>query len=222
MCNLYSQTTSLEAMRRLFKVSKVDSTAANLPSQTFIFPAFNGPVIRLEEGDRQLIMMHWGFILPQRDKAPKVVNNTRDDKTRTSNFWKSSFEERRCLIPATSFAEYHPTHRDEKGHKKVVWFSLKGDEARPPFAFAGIWRSWRGKSRDELREMNVYSVLTTTPNELVKPIHPMRMPVILNPDDHEQWLSGTSDEAFELLQPYPPDQMRIALEGGKADEGAAV
>jgi len=125
MCNLYSQTTNVEAMRRLFKVGKIDSSAANLPSQPSIFPAYDGPIIRLHEGERKLSMMHWGFILPQKGKAPKVVNNTRDDKVRTSNFWKASFEERRCLIPATSFAEYHPTHKDEKGHKTVVWFSLR-------------------------------------------------------------------------------------------------
>jgi putative SOS response-associated peptidase YedK len=66
--------------------------------------------------------------------------------------------------------------------------------------------------------MNVYSMLTTTPNELVKPIHPTRMPVILDPDNYEHWLTGSSDETAKLLKPYPPDQMRIALEGGKADE----
>lgn len=219
MCNLYSQTTSLEAMRRLFKVDKVSSSAANLPTQPSIFPAYDGPVVRLHEGERELTMMHWGFILPQRDKAPKVVNNARDDKVTSSSFWKSSFEERRCLIPASSFAEYHPSHTDEKGHKTVIWFSLKREEPRPPFAFAGIWRHWKGNYKDELREMNVYSMLTTKPNELVKPIHPTRMPVILAPDDHEQWLSGTPAEAQDLLKPFDPSLMRIALEDGKADEG---
>jgi putative SOS response-associated peptidase YedK len=219
MCNLYSNTTALEAMRRLFKLDRVDSSAGNFAGQASIFPAYEGAVVRQVEGQLELTMMHWGFILPQKDKAAKVVNNTRDDKVQSSSFWKSSFEERRCLIPASSFAEYHPTHTNEKGHKTVVWFSIKGDEPRPPFAFAGIWRHWKGNYKDELREMNVYSMLTTKPNELVKPIHPTRMPVILHPDDHEQWLSGTADEAKELLKPYDPNFMRIALEGGKSDEG---
>ena len=75
---------------------------------------------------------------------------------------------------------------------------------------------------DEFREMNVYSMLTTTPNKLVKPIHPTRMPVILDPDDYEKWLTGSPDEATKLLRPFPPDQMRIALEDGNADEGGAT
>jgi putative SOS response-associated peptidase YedK len=142
MCNLYSHTTNVEAVRRLFNLCAIASSAGNLPAQPAIFPAYDGPVIRQVDGERELSMMHWGFILPQRDKAPKVVNNTRDDKATSSGFWKSSFEERRCLIPASSFAEYHPNNRDENGHKTVVWFAMKGDEQRPPFAFAGIWRTW--------------------------------------------------------------------------------
>jgi putative SOS response-associated peptidase YedK len=219
MCNLYSQTTNLEAIRRLFKVSSVASNAANLPAQSAIFPAYDAPVIRQVDGERELSMMHWGFILPQQGRAPKVVNNTRDDKARASRFWSSSFEERRCLIPATSFAEYHPKNRDENGHKTVVWFAMKGDEPRPPFALAGIWRSWKGNYKNELREMNVYSMLTTAPNEVVKPIHPSRMPVILDPAKYETWLTGSLDEAAQLLRPFPANRLHVAIEGGKEDVG---
>jgi len=136
-------------------------------------------------GERDLKRIHWGFVLPQKGKAHKDVTNARDDKIRSSPFWKSSFHERRCLVPASSFAEYHPKERNEKGHKVVVWFGLKGDELRPPFTFAGLWRHWRGNYRDELVEFDSYSIVTTAPNEIVKPIHPKRMPVILKPDDHD-------------------------------------
>ncbi len=221
MCNLYSNTTTVEAIRRLFKVTHVDASAANLPAQRSIFPAYDGPVIRnAAAGGRELIMMHWGFVLPQQGRAPKAVNNTRDDKARSSGFWKSSFADRRCLIPATSFAEYHPKNRDENGHKTVVWFSVKGDEPRPPFAFAGIWRDWKGNYKGEFREMRAYSMMTTTPNAVVKPIHPTRMPVILADGDHEQWLGGTAEEAAELLRPFPAEKMHIAYEGGKSDDEA--
>jgi len=219
MCNLYSITTNVEAVRNLFRATRIDSSAGNLPSQPAIFPAYHAPVIRNMDSERELSMMHWGFILPQRDKAPKVVNNTRDDKARTSRFWQSSFEERRCLIPASSFAEYHPNNRDQSGHKTVVWFSMKGEEPRPPFAFAGIWRTWKGSYKGEFREMNVYSMMTTKPNEVVKPIHPSRMPVILDPADYDVWLTGSTDDAAGLLKPFAADQMRIAMEGGKQDPG---
>jgi putative SOS response-associated peptidase YedK len=218
MCNLYSNTMPLDAMRRMFKPDRVNNSAGNFGGQPSIFPAYDGAMVRTMQGKRELTMMHWGFILPQKDKAPKVVNNARDDKMMEARFWKSSFEERRCLIPGTSFAEYHPTEKDENGHKAVVWFALKGDEPRPPFAFAGIWRTWKGNYKGELRELQCYSMLTTKPNDLVKPIHPSRMPVILDADDYETWLTGSSEQAMKLCQPFDANRMRITMASGKADD----
>ncbi len=94
---------------------------------------------------------------------------------------------------------------------------MKGDEPRPPFAFGGIWRIWKGNNKGELQEMKVYSMMTTTPNEVVKPIHSSRMPVILDPIDYDAWLTGSPDEVDKLLKPFPANRMLIAMEGGKSD-----
>jgi hypothetical protein len=45
MCNLYSITTKVEAIRRLFAVDRMDSSVGNLPAQPSIFPAYDAPVI---------------------------------------------------------------------------------------------------------------------------------------------------------------------------------
>ncbi len=47
------------------------------------------------------------------------------------------------------------------------------------------------------------------------------MPVILHPDDYEQWLEGDAREAHGLLRPYPADDMRIIKSGEdeRQDEG---
>ena len=66
--------------------------------------------------------------------------------------------------------------RAEPGHRKkdVVWFAL--DEARPLFAFAGIWTKFKGdrgtKSKPVPGPHLVYGFLTTAPNAVVEPIHP--------------------------------------------------
>ena len=211
MCNLYRNYSSLEEIRRLFRVNRVHPSAGNLAPQSEIYPGYEAPVIRLaDDGERELVMMTWGFVLPQQGRSPKWVNNTRDDKVMSSGFWKSSFIERRCLIPASSFAEYHPTVRDEKGHKAVVWFSMTGGSDLP-FAFAGIWRHWRGDWKGELREMDCYSMLTTVPNELVRPIHPTRMPVILKPDDYDNWLRAEPADALKLARPFEAGAMTMAI-----------
>ena len=212
MCNLYSMTTNQEAIRRLFDTKR--EAVGNLPLFPAIFPGHDAPVVRLgEDQERELVIMSWGFVLPQKDKAPKRVTNARDNKVSASPFWRSSFEQRRCLVPVSSFAE-------PKGRQPAIWhwFGLKGDEPRPLFAFAGLWRTWRGELKGELVDLNVMSFLTTTPNEIVRPIHPNRMPVILHPDGYQTWLTGAPDEALKLARPYPADEMEIKTKGDKKDE----
>lgn len=102
MCNLYSMTRNVEAVRGLFRVSHNRATAvAPLPA---IFPGHLAPIVRETEGERELVTMPWGFVLLQPGRAQKRVTNTRDDKI-NSPFWRQSFERRRCLVPASSFAE---------------------------------------------------------------------------------------------------------------------
>lgn len=216
MCTLYSQTMPLDAARLLFELE--DAPASNFPPQPAIFPAMTAPVLRREaQGARRLATMSWGFVLPQKGKAPKRVVNARDDKVEQSPFWRGSFEERRCLVPATSFCE-------PKGRRPAIWhwFALSGATERPPFAFAGIWRRWRGPLKEEIVEMDVFAILTTRPNSLVATVHPDRMPVILAPGDYEEWLGCDAASARALLRPYPEAEMRIVKAGAEKEDGAGL
>tara|TARA_R110002167_G_scaffold14954_3_gene60202 strand:- start:52 stop:696 length:645 start_codon:yes stop_codon:yes gene_type:complete len=213
MCNLYSMTSNTQAIRDLFAIAA--PALPNIPLLDAIFPGYDAPVVRQASGGtRELVMMHWGFVLPQQDKAPKDVTNARQDRVRASRFWSESFEQRRCLVPATSFAE-------PKGKRPAIWhwFALVGDTPRPLFAFAGLWRRWRGMYRGEVREMETFAILTTTPNSLVATVHPSRMPVILAPENYSLWLSGRSDDAIALAVPFPAEAMQIASRGDKKDPG---
>ena len=224
MCNLYSNTMSKDAMRELFDIAPSQDALGNAEPLPAIFPKGMAPIVGTNaDGSRWLRPAHWGFVMPQTSKRtgapiqPKAVNNARDDKLRASSFWRKSFATRRCLIPATSFCE-------AKGRNPAtyVWFGVVGEDARPPFALAGLWRAYSGAyGGGETREMITSSMVTTTPNALVKETHPDRMPVILDPADYAQWLTGTPDEAFALLAPFPADRMVIhqAGEGLKSDRG---
>ncbi|WP_316016172.1 SOS response-associated peptidase [Roseobacter sp. HKCCA0434] len=223
MCNLYSNTLPPETMRQLFGVEASADRLGNAEPLTAIFPKGTAPIVRPDEdGGRVLENTHWGFVLPQVSKRtgkpiqPKAVNNARDDKLCSSPFWKSSFAERRCLVPATSFCE-------AKGRSPAtyVWFGLDGPEARPPFAFAGVWRGFKGNYGGEQRDLVTSSIVTTTPNALTRETHPDRMPCILDPDDYETWLTGTPDAAFALIAPFPAERMVIHQQGEtlKSDRG---
>ncbi|QBX35241.1 SOS response-associated peptidase [Paracoccus liaowanqingii] len=220
MCNLYANTTAAEAMRRLFKVTPDRDHLGNAEPRPAIFPKGAAPILRLDgDGARRLDVSHWGFLLPQVSKRtgqpiqPRAVNNARDDKLRTSAFWRSAFRARRCLIPASSFCE-------AKGRSPAthVWFGVTGEGARPPFALAGIWQDHGGEEGERLL---VSSMITTRPNALVATVHPDRMPAILRPGDYQTWLAGDPDEAFALIEPYPAEEMVIHQQGVglKSDPG---
>ena len=115
-------------------------------------------------------------------------------------------------MPASSFCEPNGDVKPATWN----WFALNGDDARPLFAFAGIWRRYIGPvKKDGLNvDIETYSFLTTTPNALVATINHERMPVLLtNTVEFETWLTGSADDAFALAREYPSQQMRIVQQG---------
>jgi putative SOS response-associated peptidase YedK len=210
MCNLYSQTSASEAVRRLFRVSS--NRAAAVEPKGAIFPGHMAPVVRrADDGERELLELSWGFVLPQPGKAPRRVTNTRDDKMQ-SGFWRDSVRQRRCLVPVTSFCE-------PDGDLKPAtwnWFALTGEDPRPLFALAGLWRRHVGpiKKDGPSVQLDVFSFMTTTPNALVETVNHERMPVMLSTSEaQDQWTDGTDEEAFALCQPHPPEMMRLVQTG---------
>lgn len=203
MCNLYSMTRNREAILRLFRVSH--NRASVYEPRDAIFPGYQAPVVRkAADGERELVVLNWGFVLLQKDKAPKRVTNIRDDKAQ-SKFWRTSFEQRRCLVPASSYCE-------PKGEKPATWhwFSINGDSPRPVFAFPGVWTRYKGplKKNGDTVEQEVFAFMTTEPNELTASINHERMPVLLtDAADFETWLSGSTEDAFKLARSYAADQM---------------
>ena len=82
-----------------------------------------------------------------------------------------------------------------------MWVYLKSKE---PFGFAGLWDVWR---KPDGKRVESFTIITTEPNELVRPIH-NRMTVILRPEDKEQWLDvlrTTFTKAPLVLKPPPAE-----------------
>lgn len=216
MCNLYSLNKKRDIVARYFRVSH--NRAVAFKPTGAIFPRHFAPIVRrADNGEREIVTMSWGFMLLQNERAPRPVTNVRDDKILTSKFWRKSFEERRCLVPATSFCEPNGDVKPATWH----WFSLKGADSRPMFAFPGIWRHYKGPMKKDGPnvELDTYSFLTTTPNSLVATINHERMPVLLTREEEfDTWLLGSADEAFALAREYPPEKMRIVQEGFKKED----
>jgi putative SOS response-associated peptidase YedK len=211
MCNLYSITKNQDAIRRLFKVTR--DSAGNLPPLPAIFPDGLAPVIRMQDGERELTMMRWGMPgPPQFGGAP--ITNIRNTKSAHWRRWLKP--ESRCLVPFSSFCEY----ADTKPRKTPKWFAL--DDSRPLLAFAGIWTDWTGtrgtKANPVIGAHTLFGFLTTEPNEIVGTVHPKAMPVILTePAKCDAWLSAPWEEASKLQRPLPDRVLQIVASGERKD-----
>ncbi|KRE07485.1 hypothetical protein ASE63_22565 [Bosea sp. Root381] len=236
MCNLYSHTRNVEAMRKLF--AKFDDAGANLPVQPGIFPDYDAPIIRNGDGGARLAMTRWG--MPSSKKAIFDAATARADKLRakgkevdfdlllrmepdkgttnvrntSSSHWKRWLGvESRCLVPFTSFSEF------DWGSKQDVWFAF-GDD-RPTAFFAGIWApQWTSvrKIKNGEETADLYAFLTTEPNAEVGPIHPKAMPVILTtPEECEAWMTAPWEQARVLQRPLTDGSLQIVARGVKKD-----
>ena len=65
MCNLYSMTKNVEAIRRLF--GALNSRVGNLPSMPGIFPDYPAPIVRNAIDGREIVTARWG--MPSSQKA---------------------------------------------------------------------------------------------------------------------------------------------------------
>ena len=180
----------------------------------FIFPtqfapryniAPTQPVLAIpNDGKNKADFFLWGLI-PSWAKDPSIANkliNARGETVAEKPSFRGSFKYKRCLIPADGFYEW----KTLTGQKtKTPYFIHMKD--RQPFALAGLWDEWHSPYGNTLRTC---IIITTTPNELMSTLH-NRMPVILNPGDHAQWLdvNPQKPEALQpLLVPYPATGMR--------------
>ena len=140
--------------------------------------------------------MKWGLV-PGWAKDPKIGNKMINSRAETvATKFKQNFAERRCLVPANGFFEWHVTTRDPS------FIKLKGPDM---LGFAGIWASWKAPDGGKLHS---FSIITGEPNELVKPIH-NRMPVIIPADGYQKWLSPSTSiaDAGDMLKPFPAGNM---------------
>lgn len=222
MCNLYQHTPVPAALMRFFEQTKFDLSSNGMQKNFephYVGADQDGLVITRDQGrDLSMQTMRWGFpALPQKDGSKRrnaPITNIRN--ITTSRWWQNvnseyiEAPEYRCLVPFSRFAEWN------KHERANSWFEIK---VETPF-FAGIWRPWTGERLKEVEgatrrkrladDWRLYAFLTTEPNDIIRPIHPKAMPVILTTQKEcETWLNGGA-ESFSLQRPLPNNMIHLS------------
>lgn len=195
-----------------------DFAAGQWPAESrFIRPTEQALTI-LNDGSMTLSESRWGLVPAW---APDVrigsrMFNARAESAAGKPAFRESLAKRRCLMFATGFVEW----RAVPGRKRKESLFFEVDRGAP-FAFAGLWDVWIGPDGAPVRTC---TMLTSEPNELMRPIH-NRMPVILARADYAEWLDPAETDAARiqhLLHPYSKNNITYApveLPRKEADDG---
>jgi putative SOS response-associated peptidase YedK len=159
----------------------------------------------VNDGENALQYFKWGLIPPfARDPSigSRMINARAETLAEKPSF-RAAYGRRRCLVIADGFFEW----RQDPGGKTKTPMLIRMKSGRP-FAFAGLWETWRprGSRKEPVRSC---TIITTAPNPLLEKIH-NRMPVILKPESYQVWLDPAEkspEELAHLLVPFPESEM---------------
>lgn len=197
MCGRYSLFQPLDSLAIILELEAPDF---ELPPRYNAAPSQQLPIIT-DEDPTHLHLHRWGLI-PSWAKDPKIGHkliNARSETAPEKPSFRSAFKRRRCLVPINGFYEWQKTP-----HGKVPQHITHAEEE--VMTLAGLWEVWHDAEEKEWRS---FTILTTSPNEIMAPIHD-RMPVILAPEDRKTWLDPDADpeDLLLLMRPCPSEWLK--------------
>ena len=155
----------------------------------------------MRRGERTLVPMRWGLV-PAWWKKPlnalkAATFNARAETVAEKPFFREAFRRGRCLIPVSGYYEW----QDTAGGKQPHYFTAR--DRSPVLTIAGLWDEWIDvETRKPLQSS---CMIITDANDFVAQVHD-RMPVLLQPEHFDAWLSGKATR--ELLKPPANDLLQ--------------
>lgn len=190
--------TPEETIRRRFHVAELGRPYRQRYN---IAPGQKVMVLVEREGTNRLSELVWGLI-PADAHHPAVgagLFQVRQESLLELEAMQERLEKRRCAVLADGFFLWQKSNEGSQ-----PWYIYLRNSA--PFALAALWEVWESRGEEPIYSC---AIVTTTPNELVAPIH-HRMPVILSRAGLAAWLNREITAAEEVLpfcRPYPGGEM---------------
>jgi putative SOS response-associated peptidase YedK len=146
-----------------------------------VAPTHEAPVVYIDSsGTRRAALYTWGF---RPAWAQREWINARAETVFTSRAFADAARERRCLVAAAGWYEWHGERAPKQPYVHYV-------DAFAPLAMAGIWTS----SVENGQRRRTFAILTRPATASVAFVHE-RMPAVLSPADYAAWLAGDMPRA---------------------------
>jgi putative SOS response-associated peptidase YedK len=189
MCGRFYLTATPAELKKTFNI---DSTPGLVPRYNIAPAQFSPIVIPMEKG-RSVRMARWGLVPSwSRDLSlgAGMINAPAETLERKPAY-RTAFDTRRCLVPASGFYEWQTMGAKNQPYKIAA-------RNRALFAFAGLSDRWVPEVGEPVE---TFTIITTQANRLVSEVHD-RMPVIIAPANSQRWLTAPANTAKKLLVPY--------------------
>ena len=202
MCGRYALATPLSQLPAVLLESMGQEHRNRYAPRDLIVPGEPLLAYRSDQSGPEASLMLWGLIpgwLKDPSQGPRPFN-ARSETVADKPSFRGPWRHRRCLIPASCFFE--------KGR------AIRRID-RQAFWLAGLWERWLGSDGSEV---DTCTVLTTSPNQLVKPLH-HRMPVLIPHGLEEAWMAALDGQQLRALEPLlgPWDPNGWEVVSGKDD-----
>ncbi len=199
MCARFSLIAEPDAVERELGLNNLERFPPRYniaPTQPILMATLSAANVRVG------VLVRWGLV-PNWVKDPQefsLLLNARSETAVTKPSFKTAMRHRRTLVPASGFYEW----RKVGDKKQAYWIKPANNEI---VMFGGLMETW---SNAEGAEIDSGCILTTHANAKLKEIH-HRMPVVIKPEDFDQWLDCKTRE------PRDVENLMMPVEDGYFD-----
>jgi putative SOS response-associated peptidase YedK len=199
MCGRIALATPPREMARLLDAELLAGVDPHGHPSWNVGPTQRIDVVSDDGSGRVLDRCRWGLLpswAKDRSFAARTFN-ARAETVATKPSFRAAYKARRALLPIDGFYEW-----DRAATPKPVphYFTRA---AGGPLVCAGLWESWHDPEEPEAPALRTTTMLTCAANPDMAPIHD-RMPVILEAEHYDLWLTAGADELDALVPLLAP------------------
>jgi putative SOS response-associated peptidase YedK len=168
---------------------------------------------RVHDPARHVSMLYWGLVpywAKEKSMGARLIN-ARGESLKDKPAFRDAYRRRRCLVLADGYYEWL-----RAGAVRQPYFIQQA--SGEPFGMAGLWERWREPGSESMLES--CTIVTTGPAASIAHLHD-RMPVIVPPAAHAEWLDPRNDAVEQLdrlLVPYADAELAARPVGRRVND----